>query len=74
MEKADYIRFPHSPQKNPMTYYITYHGFCFAVKTGEQANRLEAKLKNMTYGQVAKFHKELYGATLPKMYPVGNGA
>ena len=49
-----------------MIFYVTKHGFTFAVKTGEQANRLQAKLSSMTYNQVSKFHKELYGATLPK--------
>ena len=71
MEKADYIRFPHSPQKNSMIFYVTKHGFSFAVKTGEQAKRLEFKLNSMNYSQVAKFHRELYGATLPKKAPVG---
>ena len=57
-----------------MQHYISYHGLCFTVKTNEQAKRLEAKLKSMTYSEVAKLHGEIYGATLPKNAPVGNGA
>jgi DNA primase len=55
-----------------MTHYITTKsGHCFAFATSEQANRFLEKVKGMSYSEVAKLHREIYGATLPKNAPVG---
>ena len=48
-----------------MKHIITSNGFTFMVNTSEQANRLTQQLREMTYNQTAKLHREIYGSTQP---------
>jgi hypothetical protein len=50
-------------KNNPPQYSVTVHGLTFTLNSSVQVARMEQRLAVMTYSQIAKLHREIYGST-----------
>jgi hypothetical protein len=48
-----------------MKHELTYNGFTFTFNSRIQVERMKQQLAVMTYSQIAKLHREIYGHSTP---------